>query len=151
MFTPPLGNCNKWHSMMVYFCKRPGLLRTCSSRSSSSSFFSLVNYVTFFKRHIIFEFFTQNPPKSGWWNWWFCLQRLLKSRVYVLYHASHSPKVLWKCAKSFIGFFNFWIFNKIINRVYLNCKSSKGHKIRPNEPIWSWGCLFLDPDLPLNP
>ena len=25
----------------------------------------------FFKWHIIFGFFTQNPPKSGWWNWWF--------------------------------------------------------------------------------
>ena len=107
MFTPPRGNCNKWHSMMVSFCKRIGILRNWSSRSSSSSVFSLVNYVTLFKRHIIFEFFTQNPPKSGWWNWWLCLKRLLNPRVYVLYHASHSPKVSWTCPKSFIRFFSF--------------------------------------------
>ena len=99
----------------------------------------------FLKRHISFEFFTQNPPKLGWWNWSFCLKRLLNPRVHVLYHASHSPKVSWTCAKSFIGFFNLYIFDKIINKVYFNCKSLKGHKIRPSGEIWSWGCSFLDP------
>ena len=37
----------------------------------------------------------------------FSSKRLLNPRVYILYHSSHSPKVLWTCAKSFIGFLNF--------------------------------------------
>ena len=94
----------------------------------------------FLKQHIIFEFFTQNHPKPGWWNRWFCLKKLLNPMVYVLYHA-----------KSFIGFFNFYNCNKIIDRVYFSFKSSKGHKLRSGEPICSLGFSLLDPEPLQNP
>ena len=32
--------------------------------------------------------------------------------------------------------------------MYFNCKSSKGHKIGPRDPIWSWRCSSLDPNPP---
>ena len=105
----------------------------------------------FFKRHIIFKFSLKILQSRDGEFGDYALGGLLKPRVYVLYHASHIPKVLWTCAKYFIGFFNFYISNKIIDKVYFNCKVSKGHKIEPREPIWSCGCSFLDPDPPLNP
>ena len=107
MFTPPRGNCNKWHSMMFSFVKGLAFLGPGHQSHHPWVFFPLSIMWRFFKQHIIFEFFTQNPPKPGWWNWWLCLKRLLKPRFYVLYHDSHSPKVSWTCAKSFIGFFIF--------------------------------------------
>ena len=151
MFTPPWGNCNKWYSMVVSYVKGLAMLGLSHQIHHPWVFFSSLVIWRFFKWHIIFEFFTQNPLKSRWWNWLLCLKRLLKPRVYVLCHASHSPKVSWTFTKSFIGFFSFYNFNKIIDKVYFIYTCSKGHKIGPREPIWSWGCSFFYPEPPLNP
>jgi hypothetical protein len=105
MFPYPVGNCNK--RLHDEFCKRFSLLRL-RHELLFWSVFLLVNYILLSKQFIISEFFHSIPPKLEYILMvrpWHGILRLLFN---VYYHAKHPPRVLWKCAKYPLGFFNFF-------------------------------------------